>query len=40
MTEPEPAESCHVTLLVPHPGRIAVLVADSDSASDFADAAD
>ena len=33
MTEPEPAESCHVTLLVPHPGRIAVLVADSDSAS-------
>ncbi|HET6987459.1 MAG TPA: aminoglycoside phosphotransferase family protein [Kribbella sp.] len=33
MTEPEPAESCHVTLLVPHPRRIAVLVADADSSS-------
>ncbi len=28
MTHPEPAESCQVSLLVPHPRRTAVLVAD------------
>jgi hypothetical protein len=32
MADPETAESCQVTLLVPHPSRTAVLVAD-DSAS-------
>lgn len=31
MTEAEPAERCQVTLLVPHPRRVAVLVADSSS---------
>ena len=30
MTDPEPAESCQVSLLVPHPGRIAVLVAEGE----------
>src|SRR5215212_7592376 len=28
MADPEPAESCQVSLLVPHPFRTAVLVAD------------
>ena len=31
MTKAEPAEGCQVTLLVPHPERIAVLVAEADS---------
>ena len=31
MIEPELAERSQVTLLVPHPARIAVLVADSSS---------
>ena len=31
MTHAEPAESCRVTLLVPHPRRTAVLVADGTS---------
>ena len=29
MTDPEPAESCQVSLLVPHPRRTAVLVAET-----------
>lgn len=33
MTNPEPAESCQVGLLVPHPGRTAVLVVGADPVS-------
>ena len=35
MTEPGQAESCQVSLLVPHPVRMAVLVADTDSSSEL-----
>ena len=33
MSEPESAERCQITLLVPHPGRIAVLLADSSTST-------
>lgn len=34
MTGPAAAESCRVSLLIPHPSRLAVLVADRDEPSD------
>src|SRR3954447_15371107 len=31
MTDPGPAESCQVSLLIPHPGRTAILVAEQST---------